>query len=122
MLDPWENIHSESTIAIEAVNTANLPIVSHYYNTPKSHYCMVLGKCTHSNIICAHIWPDFTHGKGLSNLGLEEGDINNPRNFLRLHKTIESNFDKKRLTFLPVHSNDKDIIILEVFVLDPSLQ
>ena len=120
MLDPWEKIHSETTNAVKQAEKLNMSPVTNYYGI-KSSYCMVLGNCGKKKVACAHIWPKHTHGKGLPSFGLEEKDINCPRNFLRLNKQIEINFYKKRLAFLPDHSNDDNIIILKVFVLDPSL-
>jgi hypothetical protein len=40
------------------------------------------------------------NGNFLESLGLSAADANNPRNFLRLNKSIEKAFDEKRLTFL----------------------
>jgi len=84
----------------------------------KNHTCMVLGKCTHCHIICSHIWPKSTLGKGLESFGLNAGDVNSPRNFLRLHEDIEDVFDKKYLTFLPTPG---DSCSLTVHVLNPDI-
>ena len=119
VLDPWEQIHSEITEKIEAESNFHLENVSNFYGTPKKQYCMVLGDVTHCHIICAHIWPKYTMGKGLEVLELDRKDINNPRNFLRLHKSIENAFDKKRLYFSYVMEGDD--IRFTVQILDPSL-
>lgn len=61
---------------------------------------MMLGRdIENSHIICSHIWPKHTYGKGLDMFNLKHNDINEPRNFLRLHRDIEHAFDKKWLCF-----------------------
>lgn len=54
-------------------------------------------------------------------MGLSESDVNNPRNFLRLHEAIENAFDKKRLYFERITTSDPNLIHLKVVVLDPLL-
>jgi hypothetical protein len=124
MLDPWEGIKSEITEAVQNATMANLPVISTYYGIPQHHYCMVLGPgTTHCNIICAHIWPRHTYGRGLETFDLNPNDINEPRNFLRLHRTIENAFDHKRLYFDLSENNHIDgQIILKVVILDPALK
>jgi hypothetical protein len=119
-LDPWENIHSELTETVKYVSNDHLDNVSTYYSTPKRHYCMVLGRVTHCDVICAHIWPRWTYGKGLDTVGLTRENVNNPRNFLRLHRSIEKAFDRKRLS-LVCDDSEGDEIQLTVIILDPSL-
>ena len=119
LLDPWEQIHSEITENFDAESSHHINDVSNFYGTPKQHYCMMLGKATHFPIICAHIWPKCTNGKGLEAVGLQSTDINNPRNFLRLHKSIKDAFDKKRLCFSFVMEGEA--IRFVVNILDPSL-
>jgi hypothetical protein len=114
--DPWEQIHSEITEVIVAESTPHLDDVSTFYGTPKQHYCMVLGNVLNCHVICAHIWPKFTNGNGLGLMELKRTDVNSPRNFLRLHKSIESAFDKKRLIFLRDMEGN-----LFVSILDPKL-
>eukprot|EP01039_Chlorochromonas_danica_P002783 gene2783-3037_t len=60
---------------------------------------MVLGAVSHCQIKCSHIWPKWTKGAGLEVLELSQNEVNNPRNFSRLHATIERAFDKKKLYF-----------------------
>ena len=119
ILDPWELIHSEVTEQIELESQLHLDDVSAFYGTPTQHYCMVLGNATHCLIICAHIWPRHTLGKGLEALELLRADIDNPRNYLRLHKSIEKAFDKKRLYFSYVMEGDN--IRFTLNILDPNL-
>jgi hypothetical protein len=117
--DPWENIHSTSTQAIEAATSHHQRPVCTFYNISKK-VCMVLGEITDPNIICSHIWPACTYGRGLESFNLQQEDINNPRNFLRLHKDIERAFDHKRLYFEYVDGPSP--LILSVVLLDPNLQ
>lgn len=121
MLDPWERIHSETESVVGANEKSNLDPVSNYYGTKKSYYCMVLGKVTHCQIICAHIWPRLTLDKGLEAFELTCMDVNSPRNFLRLHQSIEKAFDKKRLIFVPAESMIEGETALKVVILDPTL-
>ena len=121
MLDPWENIHSETNSVVEQAETANLQPVSAFYGMKQRDQCMVLGVCTHAQITCAHIWPRWTRGRGLEAYELSHLDVNNPRNFLRLHKSIERAFDHKRLTFVPVSMSTAGELLMEVVLLDPAL-
>lgn len=89
-LDPWENIHSETKSQVAKEETVNRRPVVEYYGCRDCHYCMVLGKVTHCDVITAHLWPRSTMGQGLTILELSPSDVNNPRNFLRLHKSFES--------------------------------
>jgi hypothetical protein len=116
--DPWENIRSTSTEAIKAATSPHLNDVCKFYNISKK-VCMVLGKITHAEIICSHIWPAHTLGRGLQSFKLQQEDVNNPRNFLRLHKDIECAFDHKRLYFEYVSGPSP--LILRVVLLDPNL-
>ena len=43
-------------------------------------------------MVNAHIWP-YHNRENLDLMKLEEADIDKPKNILRLHKTIEDNFD-----------------------------
>ena len=119
LLDPWEGIHSELTEKIKDESAMHLDKVSSFYGTPDKQYCMVLGRVTKCHIICAHIWPKYTMGKGLCAVGLDREDVNSPRNFLCLHKSIEKAFDKNRLCF--THNMEGDGIRFVVSILDPSL-
>lgn len=119
ILDPWEQIHSELTDKIKTENAMHLDKVSNFYGTDKKHYCMVLGHVTNCQIICAHILPKFTMGGGLGAMGLHREDIKSPRNFLRLHRSIEKAFNKKRLC--STHNMEGDDIRFVVSILDPSL-
>lgn len=121
MLDPWEGIHSETSSVVVANETLNLTPVSTFYGMKQKGQCMVLGKATHCQITTAHIWPRYTRGRGLEAFELSRLDVNNPRNFLRLHKSIEKAFDHKRLTFLPVSMADTGELQMEVVILDPAL-
>jgi archaellum component FlaC len=117
-LDPWEKIHSETSSVAKLCDELHLHDVSSFYGMPKKHACMVLGHCTHCDIICSHIWPKSTLGKGLQSFDLTAADVNSPRNFLRLHEDIEKAFDKKYLTFLPTPGESNS---LTVHVLNPEI-
>ena len=121
ILDPWEKIHSETDSVVGANEERNLEPVSKFYCMPLKHRCMVLGACTHAQIISAHIWPKHTYGKGLDAFELSPLDVNNPRNFLRLHNSIEKAFDRKRLTFVPVSVTSNGELKMKVIILDPAL-
>ena len=121
LLDPWEKIHSETDSVVGNNEEDNLVPVSDYYSMSRKHRCMVLGLCTHAEIICAHIWPKHTYGKGLDSFELTALDVNNPRNFLRLHKSIEKAFDRKRLTFVPAGVTSNSELMMKVIILDPTL-
>lgn len=121
LLDPWEKIHSETKSQVEDNERENLAPVTDYYGCPIKKYCMVLGTVSHCQIKCAHIWPKWTKGAGLEVLELSQNEVNNPRNFLRLHETIEKAFDKKKVYFERVPTADQNLIQLKVVILDPSL-
>jgi hypothetical protein len=121
MLDPWEGIHSETDSVVDTNETINLEPVSDFFKMKKKGQCMVLGACSHTQITCAHIWPRYTKGRGLEAYELTRMDVNNPRNFLRLHKSIERAFDHKRLTFVPVTMSSDGELLMEVVLLDPTL-
>lgn len=82
---------------------------------------MMLGKVSYCEIKCAHIWPKWTKGSGLEVLELSQNDVNNPRNFLRLHEAIEKAFDRKRLYFERMTTSDPSSVQLKVIILDPTL-
>eukprot|EP01040_Poterioochromonas_malhamensis_P015451 gene15451-17292_t len=121
LLDPWEKIHSEAKSQVEDNERENLKPVTDYYGCPIKKYCMVLGAVSHCQIKCSHIWPKWTKGAGLEVLELSQNEVNSPRNFLRLHETIEKAFDKKKLYFERVATADSNLIQLKVVILDPSL-
>lgn len=122
--DPWEGIHSEVSAIAKERASHFLVEISTYYGIPRAHFCIVLGKATHCDIIFAHLWPQLTAGRGMETFGLNSEDLTNPRNFLRLHNTIEKAFDRKRLAFLPADdfvSGVGNPVSLKVVILDPKL-
>jgi len=124
--DPWEHIHSEQSEVVKENSKKHLKDVSDFYETPQSHYCMMLGPfTTHCSIICSHIWPNHTFGQGLELLDLSHTDVHSPRNFLRLHKSIEYAFDHKYITFIPSDCPPDNApagsICLKMIVLNPKL-
>ena len=121
-LDPWEKVHTEKDSIVNSTNESNLPLVSSFYGTHQNHYCMVLGNVRNVHVICAHIWPNLTAGDGLEALGLSSNDVSNPRNFLRLEKSIEKAFDRKYLTLTPQFSvSEEGTFKLLLTVLNPDL-
>ena len=118
--DPWENIRSVGTEIIMKESAEKLDPVSIFYGTKKKKYCMMLGSVSHCNIVCAHIWPKLTAGRGLEHYGLSAADVNSPRNFLRLHIDIEKAFDEKRLYFEKIDLKPNTISLC-LRVLDPAL-
>lgn len=120
-LDPWDHIVSvDTTVA----TTQGLPLIdriSAYYDIAKSKYCMFFGQATHCDILCAHLWPSHTVGEGLQVMGLSKDDVDQPRNFLRLHKVLEKAFDRKRIIF-EYHSMGDGEFKLKLRVLDPEFE
>ena len=121
-IDPWENIHSEKSDVAKSLSESVLGPVSNFYGIPKRHYCMVLGTCKNADIICSHIWPKHTAGRGLNIFELPPESVSHPQNFLRLHRAIEQAFHRKRLTFIPAGSFEETTVNLEVKILDPALR
>ncbi len=90
-----------------------------YYNISDDNYCMILGNISDCDVINSYIWPKHTNGMGLNMFGLSSYDINNPRNFLRIHENIKEAFDDKRLYYS--HEFVDDRIQLFVNIIDPGL-
>jgi len=75
----------------------------------------------------AHIWPAKTFGRGLELFDLNYTDINNPRNFLVVPRTVEKFFDAKSICFdydfirnrLITNVLDPDIMDEPLFVANP---
>ena len=129
MLDPWENVASEMSEAVRLNEGNHLIPVCDHYNIGNAHnrrkkYCMFVGLChAGEGAMCAHLWPKCTRGRGLETLELNAADVNNPRNFLRLHKSIEKAFDRKRIIFeLAEGDPPRGQIWLRGRILDPSLR
>lgn len=125
-MDPWEDILSITTEAVIEEEILNLDHVSDFYETPKRHYCMILGEIFNCHIACAHIWPKRTRGVGLTAFELKPDNVNSSMNFLRIHKTFEVAFDHKRIIFevsnpsISTASTDSQFK-LKLVVLDPKL-
>jgi len=121
LLDPWETIHTERTESRNQASELFLEQVSTYYGTVQKYYCMILGSnINRCDIICSHIWPKHTYGQGLETFELNASDVNNSRNFLRLHKDIEKAFDKKWLYFDYHHLTETSFKLI-VRVVNPIL-
>lgn len=87
--------------------------------------CMITGSSDAKSIKNSHLWPDHTKGKGLSFFDLEPEALIHPRNFLRLHCTIERAFDQCQITLVPEWNTTPSLSTrfrLRVHVLDPELK
>jgi hypothetical protein len=95
------------------------PVVQYYGLQPLE--CQLLGVLhepdnqTGSVVQCVPIWPAHTHGQFLEHHGLQARDVDNERNFLRLHHDIVCAFNQ-RILFR--RDNQKRIVL---HVLDPAL-
>ena len=111
-LNPWEN---EKSFARTTTTASTSPpekfrhaVISYYQrasNSQKSVKCQILDNFTpiqeaHDTIAAVHIWKASTRGKYLDEFGLEEKNLNNPRNGLFLTKGIEDAFDHQQICFL----------------------
>ncbi len=81
--------------------------------------CMILNDFfPRQLVIASHIWKYCTRGRGLEEFGLNEEDLNSPRNGILMCKEIEQAFDTKRLCFL-VNKICSEALVVKV--LDPAL-
>jgi HNH endonuclease len=90
----WEKI-SENRTSRESETAKEKSI--RYYGLYGKNHCQILGNGT-KNVVNAHIWPH-NNRENLVLVSLEEQDIDNPKNILRLHSAIEWHFDRFFLTF-----------------------
>jgi HNH endonuclease len=90
----WEKI-SENRTSRESKTAKEKSI--RYYGLYGENHCQILGNGT-KNVVNAHIWPH-NNRENLVLVSLEEQDIDNPKNILRLHSDIEWHFDRFFLTF-----------------------
>ncbi|CAF1524010.1 unnamed protein product, partial [Didymodactylos carnosus] len=99
--DPWKL--SSQTRTQQDVFKSKLVVFYHRQSTTLARgiKCMVLDYDLSSDYItAAHIWPSSTNGRGLSRFRLEAKCLNDSRNGLLLHKSIEQGFDRKQICFL----------------------
>ena len=103
-LTPWDRTsHSRSHAAAENLTPG---VLEHYGFGGDRNLCHLVGHVNgaangpEAAVITAHIFPNHTGGEGLELYGLRQSDIDNPRNFLRLHKQVEKAFDSRRLTIV----------------------
>jgi hypothetical protein len=119
MLDPWENIRTDSSSVDDTCAPSKQDILE-FYNMQNGD-CMLLGQLPDqhncANIQRAHIWPRHTFGKGLEFLNLNNADLNSCRNYLILQAEIEFYFDRKKFILLPVYRGDEGEFSLKVVVL-----
>lgn len=103
-LNPWVAFNSETKTEIEKNDKFQKDKILRFYKMKyrinSDRICMILGKVNPlSEVVCAHIYPSYTRGEGLELFELQDSNINDARNFLRLHKDIEEAFDKRFLSF-----------------------
>ena len=96
-LDPWDRMSSEMTQDVS--NDLKKACLQAYQIPPDC--CMLLGRIPRGGgrIQTAHIWPRASMGL-LGAFSLQPGNVDDPRNFLRLHHEIERAFDRHKLTFV----------------------
>ena len=76
---------------------------------------MICGRC--DDVVNAHIWPKHTRSENLlSMFGLSADNLDDPRNYLRLSKSLDVAFDNKAITV--IEQNGKLIL----YVLHDSLK
>lgn len=92
-INGWRKMgsHRDESDSTEVRN----PTLGYYGLTRR--YCQILGPTT-PHVVNAHIWPHHNRGN-LDLMELQESDIDNPKNILRLHKTIEQHFDQMNIMF-----------------------
>ena len=112
ILDPWCGIRTNdgSDASGCGKTSERTDSILGFYGIDKD-VCMVLGKCDEDEsrearqkgrVMNAHLWPHHTKGRGLNILQLNTEDVNDPRNFLRLHKSLEHAFDRHEIIFMIV--------------------
>lgn len=110
-IDPWDVIARS-----QGTSCSSLPkqVITSFYGI-KDNECMICGRCT--DVVNTHIWPKHTHGEHLLTMfGLSNDNLNDPRNYLRLTKSLELAFDNKTITIIQQNQT------LLLFVLDDALK
>ncbi|CAF3002997.1 unnamed protein product [Rotaria sp. Silwood2] len=94
-INPWDvTARSQGSSG----NSLSKQVISKFYNIDENE-CMICGPC--NDVVNAHIWPKHTHGEHLlSMFNLSSDGLNDPRNYLRLAKSLELAFDNKTLTVI----------------------
>ena len=88
LISPWLEL-SSSTSSQEFSRTLKEEVIRYYCLEPDEY--MVVGVVKQGKVRTAHIWPRFK-ASTMSFFNLNN-QINNPRNCLRLMKSIEKEFD-----------------------------
>ena len=91
-LDGWSRTGSHHT---EDDSLDVMRKVVDFYGLGCRKFCQVLGGPGTPHVVNAHLWPN-SNQDALVLLGLSKGDIDDPRNVLRLHRSIERAFDGKQ--------------------------
>ena len=116
-MDPWKQ-QTSSTSKSERQDFRESMIA--YYHEPGAGTlkCMVTGELLEGQAICAaHIWPARARDTRCEHFGLSIDDFDSARNGLFLEKSIETLFDKQRVSFS--YNVIKDEFNFQV--MDPSL-
>lgn len=110
-IDPWDITARSQGSSDPSLSKHE---INHFYNL-RENECMVCGYSR--NVVNAHIWPKHTKGKHLlSMFNLTNEQLNDPRNYLRLCKSLEVAFDNKQITIIEKNRN------LLIYVLDASIK
>ena len=119
LLDPWDGLNT-SEVSSRNRSTFAKKVVEYYYGDKKAvATCMITGEAGSAArpVVCAHIWPYCSHGKGLEKLGLRHDDVHSASNSLMLLEVIEEAFYAKRVAF--EYCCKDDTFLLRV--VDPTL-
>lgn len=116
-VDPWIFI-PERTKETHDGDYVNKDVILTHYDL-SDNQCLFIGNLPNlkdTRVVTLYLWPKYTGGKGLELFDLNQSDINNPANLLRVHKEIKRAYDNKQIYFSI--DNEKR---LKLTVLDPAL-
>ncbi len=109
-ISPW--LELSSTSSQEYLSSLKEEVIKYY--CLQSDECMVLGVVKQGKIRTAHIWRrSKANTMYLFNL---QNKIDSPRNWLRLTKSIEQEFDRLSLTIIQENSQLKVQTILNIAI------
>jgi hypothetical protein len=119
LLDPWDGINTSQVSSRLRKSFAQKVVTYYFGDKSAAATCMITGEAasTERLVVCAHIWPYFSLGKGLEKLGLSRDHVHCASNGLMLLKVIEEAFDAKRVAFQYCRHDDTFLFR----VLDPTL-
>jgi hypothetical protein len=101
LLDPWDGINTSQVSSRFRKSFAKKVVTYYFGDKNAAATCMVTGEAASEErlVVCAHIWPYFSLGKGLEKLGLSRDDVHCASNGLMLLNVVEEAFDAKRVAF-----------------------